>query len=313
MTRKEKLSNLVKAEALRLGFSACGISRARFLEEEASRLERYLKNGYHGRMSYLEQHFDKRLNPALLVPGAKSVISVLLNYQSNEKQAVPAAPVVSRYAYGRDYHHIIKDRLENLFVYLREIAGDIYGCAFCDSAPVLERAWARNAGLGWTGKNACLITPGNGSWHFCGELIVDIDLEPGRETEDLCGDCHMCMDACPTGALVEPRVIDAHRCISYHTISFKENLPDDVVRQLGNRIYGCDVCQDVCPRNKKSLPHNDPDLAPNPEMLIMTVNDWYDLTKEKFKMIFKDTAVSQVKYEKLADTLSKFKVQSQES
>src|SRR3954471_14119606 len=238
---KSQYTQLLKAEAKRLGFDYCGISKADFLEEEAPRLESWLNKNMHGQMSYMENHFDKRLDPRLLVPGAKSVISLLLNYYTSEKQEDTEAPQISKYAYGADYHFVIKEKLNLLLEFIRENIGEVDGRVFVDSAPVLDKAWAKNSGLGWIGKNSNLITKKSGSFFFIAELIVDLELEHDGPIKDYCGSCTRCMDACPTDAIIAPYVVDGSKCISYFTIELKENIPTDVKGQLGNWAFGCDI------------------------------------------------------------------------
>ncbi len=287
---------MIKAEAKRLGFLSCGISKARFLDEEAARLESWLKNNMNGQMKYMENNYEKRLDPRLLVDGAKSVISLLFNYYTNEKQKDPDAPKISKYAYGIDYHIVIKDKLNQLIKFILKNTGQVNGRAFVDSAPVMERSWAKLSGLGWIGKNTMLITKNSGSFVFTGELILDIELNYDTPIKDYCGTCSRCIDACPANAIVEPYIVDASKCISYFTIELKDNIPSEMKQKLSNRIFGCDICQDVCPWNNKAIPHTEPAFTPHPDLLKMTKNDWNELTEEVFEKIFKNSAVKRIKF-----------------
>lgn len=298
---KHRYTERIKAEAKRLGFMSCGISKAEFLEEEAPRLEQWLKQNMHGEMGYMENHFDKRLDPRLLVEGAKSVISLTLNYFPEEVQSQDTdSPKISKYAYGRDYHFVIKDKLKQLLEFIGEEIGEVGGRAFVDSAPVLDRAWATRSGLGWIGKNSNLITKKVGSFFFIAELIVDLELEYDNPvTTDHCGSCTACIDACPTQAIVEPMVVDGSRCISYFTIELKGNIPAEFDGKLDDWMFGCDVCQDVCPWNRFSKPHNEPLFDPHPDLLKMSKKDWEEITEEVFREVFRKSAVKRTKYEGL--------------
>jgi epoxyqueuosine reductase len=266
-TQKETYSRLIKEEAKRLGFMFCGMAQAGFLEEEAPRLETWLKEGRHGEMQYMENYFDKRLDPRLLVDDAKSVISLALNYYNPQKQTDPFAPKISQYAYGLDYHEVIKEKLKQLLNYIQETIGEVSGRAFVDSAPVLDRAWAQRAGLGWIGKNSNLISKKSGSFFFLAELIVDLELEYDiAPTADHCGTCTRCIDACPTDAIVAPYVVDGSRCISYLTIELKNEIPHEFKGQTDNWMFGCDVCQNVCPWNRFSIAHQEPAFKPHEEL-----------------------------------------------
>ena len=291
-----KYTTLIKAEAKRLGFDYIGISKADFLEEEAPRLENWLNNNMHGQMSYMQNYFDKRLDPRLLVPGAKSVISLLLNYYPSEKQLDDKAPKISKYAYGKDYHLVIKEKLNLLLEFIKENIGEVDGRAFVDSAPVLDKAWAKKGGLGWIGKNSNLINKSSGSFYFIAELIVDLDLEYDGAVKDYCGTCTKCIDECPTDAIVAPYVVDGSKCISYFTIELKENIPNDVKGKFNNWMFGCDICQDVCPWNSFSKPHAEPHFQANAELLGMKKQDWEELTEETFRRVFKDSAVKRTKF-----------------
>jgi len=295
---KEKYSKLIKAEAKRLGFLSCGISKAGFLEVEAPRLESWLNKNQHGEMKYMENHFDKRLNPTLLVDDAKSVISLLLNYYPSEIQNTDSYKI-SKYAYGQDYHFVIKEKLKELLQTIQTEIGAVSGRAFVDSAPVLDKAWAAKSGLGWIGKNSNLLTQQVGSFYFIAELVVDLDLEYDYATTDHCGTCTACIDACPTEAIVSPYVVDGSKCISYFTIELKENIPQEMKGKMDDWIFGCDVCQDVCPWNRFSKSHNEPLFNPNPELLSMTKKDWEEITEDTFKKVFKNSAVKRTKLDGL--------------
>ena len=291
-------SKIIKSESKRLGFLSCGISKAGFLEEEAPRLENWLNNQMNGQMSYMENHFDKRLNPTLLVDGAKSVISLLLNYYPSELQNENSYKI-SKYAYGQDYHHVIKEKLKELLHLIQSEIGEVSGRAFVDSAPVLDKAWAAKSGLGWVGKNSNLITQKVGSFYFIAELIVDLELEYDTPTTDHCGSCTACIDACPTEAIVAPYVVDGSKCISYFTIELKENLPQEMKGKFDDWMFGCDVCQDVCPWNRFSKPHNEPLFEANSDILNFSKTDWEEITVDTFQKVFKNSAVKRTKYEGL--------------
>jgi len=285
----------LKREALAMGFSFVGVSKARQLEEEAPRLESWLKAEKHGKMDYMANHFDKRLDPRLLVPGAKSVVSLMYNYFTESKQN-DQAPKISKYAYGEDYHDVIKHKLRELWEKMEVRVGQVEGRIFVDSAPVLEKAWAKNAGIGWVGKNSNLISKQQGSFFFLAELIIDLELEPDGPIKDYCGTCTACIDACPTEAIVEPYVVDGSKCISYFTIELKEAIPLAFKGQLDDWMFGCDVCQDVCPWNRFSKQHNEPLFHPKGELLAMTRSDWRELTEEVFKELFRHSPVKRTKY-----------------
>nr|WP_321230614.1 tRNA epoxyqueuosine(34) reductase QueG [uncultured Psychroserpens sp.] len=295
---KTQQSQFIKAEAKRLGFLSCGISKAGFLEEEAPRLEKWLKNNANGEMRYMENHFDKRLDPTKLVEGSKSVVSLLLNYFPSEIQN-PESYQLSKYAYGTDYHFVIKDKLKELLHSIQDEIGDVHGRAFVDSAPVLDKAWAAKSGLGWIGKHSNLLTQQIGSFYFIAELIIDLDLEYDHVTTDHCGTCTACIDACPTEAITEPYVVDGSKCISYFTIELKENIPTEFKGQFNDWMFGCDICQDVCPWNRFSKAHSEPLFNPHPELLSMTKKDWEEITKETFGKVFQKSAVKRTKFEGL--------------
>src|SRR6188768_234954 len=271
-------NKLIKDEAYRLGFDFCGIAKAEFLEEEAPRLEQWLLQNMHGKMKYMENYFDKRLDPRKLVPGAKSVVSFLYNYYPAQGQHESDAPKISKYAYGKDYHYVIKEKLAAMMNFIRENIGDVHGRSFVDSAPVLDRAWAKKSGLGWIGKNSNLLTKQHGSFFFIAELILDLELEADVAMEDYCGTCTACIDACPTEAIIQPYVVDGSKCISYFTIELKEEIPVDVAGKFENWAFGCDICQDVCPWNRFSKPTNEIDFTPLPEILNISTKEWEAMT-----------------------------------
>ena len=289
-------SQLIKQKAEKFGFQSCGISKAEFLEEEAPRLEAWLNKGYHGEMNYMENHFDKRLNPTLLVDGAKSVISLSYNYFPKVKIDEINNFKISKYAYGEDYHEVIKDILKNMVAELQEEIGEFGFRVFVDSAPVLEKAWARKSGLGWVGKNANLITKKHGSFYFLAEIICDLELEYDLAVTDHCGSCRACIDACPTQAIVSDRIVDGSKCISYATIELKNEIPDYFNGKMDDWMFGCDVCQDVCPWNRFSAPTLQEKFAPNFQKLNFRKNEWKELTQELFSEIFKKSAVKRTKF-----------------
>ncbi|WP_448520548.1 tRNA epoxyqueuosine(34) reductase QueG [Rhodoflexus sp.] len=291
-----RYTNTVKQKATEIGFDFCGISAADFLEEEAPRLERWLNSQMHGQMSYMANHFDKRLDPRLLVPGAKSVVSLLYNYYPNKRILYRDDELkISKYAYGTDYHFVIKDKLKSLLAALREEIGDINGRVFVDSAPVMDKAWAARSGAGWLGKHTNIINRKLGSFFFIAELIIDLELEPDAPAKDYCGTCTRCIDACPTDAIVEPYVVDGSKCISYLTIELKDKIPDEFAGKMENWIFGCDICQDVCPWNRFAKPHREPAFEPNPQLEEMKSSDWQELTEEVFGKLFKKSAVKRTK------------------
>lgn len=297
---KSKNTALIKQKAKELGFFYCGISKAEFLEEESNHLEEWLKHSYNGKMGYMENHFDKRLDPRLLVEDAKSVVSLLLNYYTNEVQLETGVPKISKYAFGDDYHTVIKDKLKELFHFIQQEIGEVAGRIFVDSAPVMDKAWAKRSGLGWIGKNTNLIHPKHGSFFFIAEMIIDLDLESDGPIKDYCGTCTKCIDACPTDAIVQPYVVDGSKCISYLTIELKDAiLPEEFKGKMDNWMFGCDVCQDVCPWNRFSVQHNENRFNANHRMLEMNSSDWQDLTQEIFSELFKVSAVKRTKFEGL--------------
>jgi epoxyqueuosine reductase len=296
LDQKAKYSKIIKEKAKGLGFLSCGIAKAGFLQEEAPKLEQWLQEGRHGKMSYMENHFDKRLDPTVLVPGAKSVVSLLLNYHTEEKQSDPEAPKISTYAYGQDYHTVIKEKLTQLMLHLREEIGEIDGRVFVDSAPVMDKAWASKAGLGWVGKNTNLISKQVGSFFFIAELIIDLELEYDLPVTDHCGSCTACLDACPTEALIAPYQIDGSKCISYATIELKEAIPDTFRDKMEGWAFGCDICQTVCPWNRFATPHQETAFMPKKELLDFTSKEWHELTEETFKRVFQKSAVKRAKF-----------------
>jgi epoxyqueuosine reductase len=295
-------SVFIKKEAKRLGFDFCGISKAEFLDEEATRLEKLLKENKHGEMKYMENYFDKRLDPRLLVDDAKSVISLLYNYYPEQSQ-VTAAPKISKYAFGKDYHEVIKSKLNEFLFSLKQQIGTISGRAFVDSAPVMDKVWAKKSGLGWVGKNSNLINKQQGSFFFIAELIIDVELEYDGPIKDYCGTCTKCIDACPTEAIVAPYIVDGSKCISYLTIELKENIPTEFKDKMDNWAFGCDVCQDVCPWNSFSIPHNEPEFKNTNGLLNFTEAEWDEITEETFNFIFKNSAVKRTKYKGLKRNL----------
>ena len=297
-------SQLIKQKAEKFGFQSCGISKAEFLEEEAPRLETWLNKGYHGEMKYMENHFDKRLNPTLLVDGAKSIISLSYNYFPKVKIDEINNFKISKYAYGEDYHEVIKDILKNMVAELQEEIGVFGFRVFVDSAPVLEKAWARKSGLGWVGKNANLITKKHGSFYFLAEIICDLELEYDLAVTDHCGSCRACIDACPTQAIVSDRIVDGSKCISYATIELKNEIPDYFNGKMDDWMFGCDVCQDVCPWNRFSAPTLQEKFAPNFQKLNFRKNEWKELTQELFSEIFKKSAVKRTKFSGLMRNIS---------
>lgn len=307
----QRNTNIIKALAKQLGFDFCGISKAEMLAEEAPRLEAWLKNGRHGKMGYMENHFDKRLDPSKLVEGAKSVVSLLYNYYPEQDLAEHKEDQfkLAKYAYGEDYHVIIKDKLKTFMSILADEIGDIDGRVFVDSAPIMERQWAAKSGLGWVGKNTLLINKERGSFFFLAELILDLELVHDGPIKDYCGTCTRCIDACPTEAIT-PFELDASKCISYLTIELKDNIPAEFQGKMENWIFGCDICQDVCPWNRFAKPHNEPAFSPKNELLELFNNNWQDLTEEVFRSVFKGSAVKRTKFEGLMRNLEMAKKNS---
>ncbi len=299
MTISER-TNRLKNHARELGFMDVGISMAQFMDVEAIRLEQWLNSSYQGKMSYMERHFDKRVDPRKLVEGAKSVVSLSYNYYSESLPLDPEAPQMAKYAYGEDYHHVIKDKLKSLLQVLQTEIGDIHGRCFVDSAPILERDWAQRSGVGWIGKNTLLLSKKRGSFFFLAELILDVEFEYDHPVTDHCGECTRCIDACPTEA-ISPKgyVLDASKCISYLTIELREDIPQEFKGKMENWMFGCDICQDVCPWNRFSVPHQEALFEPKNELLNMTKRKWQDITKEVFNNLFRHSAVKRTKYEGL--------------
>lgn len=293
----ESYTRLVKSTAKELGFDYCGIAKAVKLDEDAARLETWLQQGFHGSMQYMEKYFDLRVDPTLLVPGAKSVITLMLNYFPAQQQK-NAAPKISKYAYGKDYHEVIKSKLNKFLFILQEKTGDIHGRGFVDSAPVLERAWAQRSGLGWIGRNGNLITKQQGSFFFIATLITDLELKPDDPfAKDYCGNCRRCIEACPTNAILNNNVINGSRCISYFTIELKEMLiPDEMKGKFQNWMFGCDVCQDVCPWNRFSKPTAEAAFTPIPEILNLSTKEWENMSEESFRKIFRESPVKRAKF-----------------
>ncbi|TKC02509.1 tRNA epoxyqueuosine(34) reductase QueG [Pedobacter cryotolerans] len=297
LNNSAKYSRMIKAEALRLGFMACGISKADFLAEEAPRLEDWLNKNHHGEMAYMANHFDKRLDPRLLVDGAKSIVSLTLNYFTDQQQADINAPKISKYAFGTDYHTVIKEKLQELMAFINDNIGEVGGRCFVDSAPVMDKAWAQKAGLGWRGKNSNLISKYAGSFFFIAELIIDLDLDYDTPfAADHCGSCTRCIDACPTDAIVAPYTVDGSKCISYLTIELKNEIPTEFKGKMDNWMFGCDVCQDVCPWNRFATQHKEPAFEPAMELLNLKKEELIEMTDEVFKQVFKNSAIKRTKF-----------------
>lgn len=297
MTPAEKNASLIKTTAKRLGFDFCGIAKAGFLEEEAPKLEDWLNRNYNGEMGYLANHFDKRLDPSKLVEGAKTVVSLVYNYYPEETLPAGKSDIkIAKYAYGEDYHFVIRDKINEFLEILRAEIGEIDGRGFVDSAPVMERQWAQKAGLGWLGKNSLLLSREMGSFFFLSELIIDLEVAPDTPlAKDYCGTCTACIDACPTDAIVDNGVIDGSRCISYLTIELKDAIPSEFKGQMENWAFGCDICQDVCPWNRFSKPHQEPRFSPNEELKALSKSDWQEVTEETFRKVFSKSAVKRTK------------------
>ena len=300
--KKHTNTRIIKEQAKKLGFDFCGISKAEFLAEEAPRLENWLKENKHGQMAYMENYFDKRLDPRLLVEGSKSVVSLLYNYFPEQNQNAEA-PKISKYAFGMDYHEVIKDKLDEFLSSLKGAIGNIDGRVFVDSAPVMDKAWAAKSGLGWIGKNTNLINKQQGSFFFIAELIIDLELEYDGPLKDYCGTCTRCIDACPTEAIVAPYVVDGSKCISYLTIELKENIPSEFKNKMDNWAFGCDVCQDVCPWNSFSKTHTEDFFKNTNGLLNYTETEWYEMTEETFNRVFKNSAVKRTKFKGLKRNL----------
>ncbi|NCI50679.1 tRNA epoxyqueuosine(34) reductase QueG [Sediminibacterium roseum] len=305
MSHPEKNTAIIKNTARQLGFSYCGIAKAEQLDNDARRLEQWLSQGMHGGMQYMENHFDLRVDPRKLVPGAKSVITLLQNYFPGEQQS-EAAPHIAKYAFGKDYHEVIRAKLRHFLSVLNEEIGEIQGRGFVDSAPVLERTWAVKSGAGWVGKNGNLINKQSGSFYFIATLIVDIELlYDDSFAKDFCGSCRKCIDACPTDAILNNKIVDGSKCISYYTIELKDALiPDALKGKFNNWMFGCDVCQDVCPWNRFSKPHNEMQFAPIPEILDLSTKEWEEMTEETFRSVFKHSPLKRAKFEGIKRNLS---------
>jgi epoxyqueuosine reductase len=300
MSSKADRTALIKAKAKELGFLNVGVSKAEHMDEEAKRLESWLSKDYHGQMSYMANHFDKRVDPTLLVPGAKSVISLSYNYYTDQEQTDPTAPKISKYAYGQDYHHVIKEKLKELVAYITEEIGEIDGRVFVDSAPVLERDWAKRSGLGWIGKHTLLLSKQRGSYFFLAEIISDLELDYDHPVSDHCGTCTACIDACPTDAISESGyILDASKCISYLTIELRDEIPTEFQEQMEGWMFGCDICQEVCPWNRFSTEHQEQAFAPKEGLLEMTKTEWKELTQEVFSKVFSKSAVKRTKFKGL--------------
>lgn len=306
---RQDRSSFVKRKAAEVGFDFCGISKAGFLEQEAPRLENWLNKNQHGQMGYMANHFDKRLDPRLLVDDAKSVISVLLNYYPEERLPEGEQDIkLSKYAYGKDYHFVLKDKLKALLEAIQEEVGDVYGRIFVDSAPVMDKAWAAKSGLGWVGRHSNLLNRDMGSFFFIGEIICDLELQYDGAVKDYCGTCTKCMDACPTEAITEPYKVDGSKCISYYTIELKDAIPDDVKGKFENWVFGCDICQDVCPWNRFAKPHNTPEFLMSTQLSSLRRSDWEEITEEVFAELFRKSPLKRTKFEGLKRNIEFIKV-----
>jgi epoxyqueuosine reductase len=300
MSNAEKYATQIKQKAQAIGFDFCGISQATFLEAEAPRLEQWLQANYQGQMGYMANHFDKRLDPRLLVPDAKTVISLLYNYYPKKELFTAQDDLkISKYAYGVDYHFVIKEKLQLLMDFIWEEIGEVGGRLFVDSAPVMDKVWAARSGLGWVGKHSNLINRQIGSFFFIAELILDLELPSDTAMKDYCGTCTRCIDACPTDAIAAPYVVDGSKCISYFTIELKDKIPAEVEGKFENWIFGCDICQDVCPWNRFARPHQEPQFEPTDQFVSMKNDDWQEMTEEIFKELFRKSAVKRTKLEGL--------------
>lgn len=291
-----KHTQIIKSIASDLGFDFCGVSKAEFLEEEAPRFEDWLNKGYHGKLGYMANHFDKRLDPSKLVEGAKSVVSLMYNYYPEQDLAKSDSYKIAKYAYGKDYHFVVKDKLKDFMQRIHEEIGEVDGRVFVDSAPVMERQWAAKSGLGWLGKNSLLLTKQRGSFFFLAELIIDLELEDDGPIKDYCGTCTKCIDACPTDAIIGDGVLDASRCISYLTIELKDDLPSEFSNKMEDWAFGCDICQDVCPWNRFSTPHQEEEFQPHPSLAEMGKREWEEMTQEVFSEVFRKSALKRTKY-----------------
>ncbi len=295
--RHHEISQWIKTRAVELGFAACGISEANYLEPEAKSLKYWLSQGFHGEMGYMARNSDKRLDPRLLMPGARSVISLLMNYYPGEALPETDNYKIAKYAYGKDHHLVIRGRLNQLIKEIKHRAGECQASVFIDSGPVVDKAWAARAGLGWRGKNSLLIHPEIGSFVFIGDIITDLELEYDQpEVKDLCGNCTRCIEACPTGAIIAPRLIDARKCIAYLTIEYKGELPESEKEKFNDWIFGCDICQDVCPWNRYAKPNTESSFQPDPQLKEMNKEKWEHLTEDQFNALFRNSAVKRTKY-----------------
>jgi epoxyqueuosine reductase len=300
IAHQHEISQWIKTRAEELGFAACGISEATSVKTEGKSLKYWLSQGFHGEMDYMNRNLEKRLDPRILMPGARSVISVLLNYFPEEIFPEKDNYKIAKYAYGKDHHMVVRDKLNRLIKDLKDREGECQASVFIDSGPVVEKAWAAKAGLGWRGKNSLLIHPEYGSFLFIGDIITDLELEYDKEyVKDLCGKCTRCIDACPTGAITAPRLIDARKCISYLTIEYKGVLPESEKPKFDDRIFGCDICQDVCPWNRKAKTNTEKGFLLNPLLKGMNKEKWVQLTEDQFKIMFKNSAVKRTKFNRL--------------
>ena len=294
---KKAITLKIKQAATKFGFDQIGIAKAEFMSEEATRLESWLNNNHHGEMNYLENHFDKRVDPTKLVPGAKSIISLTYNYYPSQKQEDTNAPKIAKYAFGRDYHKVVKKKLKQFLQYIRDHIGDVEGRCFVDSAPVLERDWAKRSGLGWIGKHTLLINKQRGSFFFLAELIVDLELDYDHPVTEHCGTCTKCIDACPTDAIkADGFILDSSKCISYLTIELKNDIPETFKGKMADWMFGCDICQDVCPWNRFAKSHMESDFQPKEELITNSKSDWEDITEEVFDKLFEGSAVKRTKF-----------------
>lgn len=299
ITQRKQWCAQIKTRALELGFGACGLARAGFLDPEARALEKWLKNGWHGKMAYMANYFDLRVEPQKLVDGAQTVISLLYNYYTPSQPVDSRAPKISMYAFGEDYHFVLKRKLTSLLHFIRDLVGPVNGRGFVDSAPVLERAWAARSGLGWIGKNSLLLSREFGSFVFVAELIIDLELDYDPPGQAYCGNCSRCIQACPTRAIVAPGVVDARRCLSYLTIELKDEIPAEMIGKFENWVFGCDICQQVCPWNRFARPHREAKFAPTPELLTLNAQAWQEMSRDLFNKLFRHSAVKRTGYKGL--------------
>ncbi|MEE9439378.1 MAG: tRNA epoxyqueuosine(34) reductase QueG, partial [Saprospiraceae bacterium] len=297
MLDKKHITTSLKKKALEMGFMGIAIAKAEHMKQEAVNLEKWLNKGFHGEMSYMENHFDKRVDPTKLVLGSKSVISLMYNYYSETKISEEGESKIAMYAYGKDYHKVVKKKLKHLYRWMEDQFGKIEGRFFVDSAPVMEREWAKRSGLGWIGKHTLLVNPKKGSYFFLCEIICDLDLEYDHAIKDHCGTCTRCIEACPTDA-ISPNgyLMDGSKCISFLTIESKNSIPEEYKGKMDNWMFGCDICQQVCPWNRFSIPHNEEKFVPNPKLVSMKKKDWEELTEEVFDSIFEGSPIKRTKY-----------------